>query len=160
MRHFCDRTERHKVVSPSSRGFDNPLFNASANSNGIAGGNWRWRSTQDMLSAETVDNLNHLPEESNWVRGKTGRTLETVMTRIKAVAKSHDRGESALHVGHGSYDRHLVFDHVVSLANASQRERFEAVARFLRDLLTERWLLTQETYDKENPKRVYYLSMD
>ena len=43
---------------------------------------------------------------------------------------------------------------------ASQRERFEAVARSLRDLLTQRWLLTQETHDKENPKRVYYLSME
>jgi starch phosphorylase len=58
------------------------------------------------------------------------------------------------------YDRHLIFDHVVSLENASQRERFEAVARSLRDLLTERWLLTQVTHDKENPKRVYYLSME
>jgi glucan phosphorylase len=28
------------------------------------------------------------------------------------------------------------------------------------DLLTQRWLLTQETHDKENPKRVYYLSME
>jgi starch phosphorylase len=53
-----------------------------------------------------------------------------------------------------------VFDHVVPHAGASQRERFEAVARSLRDLLTERWLLTQETHDKENPKRVYYLSME
>src|SRR3712207_8884099 len=58
------------------------------------------------------------------------------------------------------YDRHLVFDHAVSLENASQRERFEAVARSLRDLLTQRWLLTQQTHDRENPKRVYYLSME
>src|SRR5262245_53222554 len=58
------------------------------------------------------------------------------------------------------YDRHLVFDHVVSVEDASQRERFEAVARSLRDLLTQRWLLTQQTHDKENPKRVYYLSME
>ncbi|HEY7312948.1 MAG TPA: glycogen/starch/alpha-glucan phosphorylase [Gemmataceae bacterium] len=58
------------------------------------------------------------------------------------------------------YDRHLIFDHVVSVENASQRERFEAVARSLRDLLAQRWLLTQETHDKENPKRVYYLSME
>jgi len=58
------------------------------------------------------------------------------------------------------YDRHLMFDHVVSLENASQRERFEAVARSLRDLLTERWLLTQETHNQGNPKRVYYLSME
>jgi starch phosphorylase len=58
------------------------------------------------------------------------------------------------------YDRHLVFDHVVSEHDASQRERFEAVARSLRDLLTQRWLLTQQTHDRENPKRVYYLSME
>jgi len=59
-----------------------------------------------------------------------------------------------------NYDRHLVFDHVVSAENASQRERFEAVARSLRDLLAQRWLLTQQTYDSTNPKRVYYLSME
>src|SRR5262245_52179595 len=58
------------------------------------------------------------------------------------------------------YDRHLVFDHAVSLEDAGQRERFEAVARSLRDLLTQRWLLTQQTQDAENPKRVYYLSME
>jgi starch phosphorylase len=36
---------------------------------------------------------------------------------------------------HEHYDRHLVFDHAVSPEDASQRERFEAVARSLRDLL-------------------------
>jgi starch phosphorylase len=82
------------------------------------------------------------------------------MTRTKPAAKPHERGKSASNAGQNSYDRHLVLDHVVTPANASQRERFEAVARSLRDLLTERWLLTQETYDKENPKRVYYLSME
>jgi starch phosphorylase len=61
---------------------------------------------------------------------------------------------------HDYYDRHLVFDHVVSVESASQRERFEAVARSLRDLLTQRWLLTQQTHDRENAKRVYYLSME
>lgn len=58
------------------------------------------------------------------------------------------------------YDRHLIFDHIVSKQNADQRERFEAVARSLRDLLAQRWLLTQQTYDRENAKRVYYLSME
>jgi starch phosphorylase len=61
---------------------------------------------------------------------------------------------------HDYYDRHLVLDHVVTMENASQRERFEAVARSLRDLLAQRWLLTQQTHDNENPKRVYYLSME
>ncbi len=63
-------------------------------------------------------------------------------------------------IARDDYDRHLVFDHAVSLENATQRERFEAVARSLRDLLTQRWLLTQETHDQQNPKRVYYLSME
>jgi hypothetical protein len=59
-----------------------------------------------------------------------------------------------------NYDRHVVFDHAVSLEDASDRERFEAVARALRDLLTQRWLLTERTYEQGNSKQVYYLSME
>ena len=43
---------------------------------------------------------------------------------------------------------------------AGARERFEAVARSVRDVLSQRWVLTERTYDRENPKRVYYLSME
>src|SRR5215470_8401032 len=59
-----------------------------------------------------------------------------------------------------SYDRHVVFDHGVPMEAASDRDRFEAVARVLRDLLTQRWLLTEQTHARENAKRVYYLSME
>jgi starch phosphorylase len=59
-----------------------------------------------------------------------------------------------------SYERHLVFDYVVEPDAASPRERFEAVARSLRDLLAQRWLRTDETYERENAKQVYYLSME
>lgn len=62
--------------------------------------------------------------------------------------------------GHDYYDRHVVFDHVVRLEGATQRERFEAVARTLRDLLTQRWIKTAEAHDRANPKQVYYLSME
>ena len=58
------------------------------------------------------------------------------------------------------YDRHLVFDHVVTAEQADQRQRFEAMAHSLRDLLTQRWLLTQSIHDRANPKQVYYLSME
>jgi starch phosphorylase len=58
------------------------------------------------------------------------------------------------------YDWHLVCDHVVPAEKADQRQRFEAVCRSLRDHLVERWMRTQSTYDRENPKRVYYLSME
>jgi len=59
-----------------------------------------------------------------------------------------------------AYERRLVFDHVVRLDRADARQRFEAVAWALRDLLTQRWLKTDETYDQANPKQVYYLSME
>jgi starch phosphorylase len=58
------------------------------------------------------------------------------------------------------YERHLVFDHVMGLASAGPRERFEAFARSVRDILSQRWVRTESTYERENPKRVYYLSME
>jgi starch phosphorylase len=58
------------------------------------------------------------------------------------------------------YESHLVFDHVTAPTVATNREQFEALARALRDILSQRWLKTQQTYDQENPKRVYYLSME
>ena len=59
-----------------------------------------------------------------------------------------------------AYERRLVFDHVVRPERADTRQRFEAVAWALRDLLSRRWLKTDETYDRTNPKQVYYLSME
>lgn len=59
-----------------------------------------------------------------------------------------------------SYERHLVLDHVVSRERSTPRERFEAIARSIRDVLSQRWLETQRTYDRGNPKQVYYLSME
>jgi glycogen phosphorylase len=58
------------------------------------------------------------------------------------------------------YDRHLVFDHVVHEEKANTRERFEAMASSIRDLLTQRWLLTERTRDGKNMKEVNYLSME
>ena len=58
------------------------------------------------------------------------------------------------------YERHLVFDNVIELTAAGPRERFEAVARSVRDVLSQRWVQTETTYQRENPKRIYYLSME
>jgi len=58
------------------------------------------------------------------------------------------------------YERHLVFDNVVALTAAGSRERFEAFAHSVRDVLSQRWVHTEETYERENPKRVYYLSLE
>ena len=58
------------------------------------------------------------------------------------------------------YERHLLFDNGVDLAAATARDRFEALARSVRDILSQRWLLTEKTYEQQNPKRLYYLSME
>src|SRR6266446_3321485 len=59
-----------------------------------------------------------------------------------------------------SYERHLIFDNVIALEAAGPRERFEAFARSVRDVLSQRWVRTEETYASKNPKRIYYLSME
>ena len=58
------------------------------------------------------------------------------------------------------YERHLLFDSGVEVAAATARDRFEALARSVRDVLSQRWLLTEKTYQERNPKRLYYLSME
>jgi glycogen phosphorylase len=58
------------------------------------------------------------------------------------------------------YERHLLFDNVADPAAAGPRERYEALARSVRDVLSQRWVRTEQTYDSVNPKRVYYLSME
>jgi glycogen phosphorylase len=58
------------------------------------------------------------------------------------------------------YERHLVFDKVVDPEAAGPRERFEALARSVRDVLSQRWIETENTYAHANPKRIYYLSME
>src|SRR5262249_59868109 len=58
------------------------------------------------------------------------------------------------------YERHLLFDDVVDPLAAGGRERYEAAARSVRDVLSQRWVRTERTYNRLNPKRIYYLSME
>src|SRR5882672_6949919 len=62
--------------------------------------------------------------------------------------------------GTDRYERHLIFDNVIDPAAAGPRERFEAFARSVRDVLSQRWIDTDNAYARANPKRVYYLSME
>jgi glycogen phosphorylase len=58
------------------------------------------------------------------------------------------------------YERHLIFDRAIDPKVASARERFEAFARSVRDVLAQRWVKTKTTYERQNAKRIYYLSME
>ena len=62
--------------------------------------------------------------------------------------------------GDALYERHLLFDNVMDPSAVGPRERYEAVARSVRDILSQRWVRTESTYGRVNPKRVYYLSME
>ena len=60
----------------------------------------------------------------------------------------------------GLYHQHLLFDNAIRLSDATARDRYDAFARSVRDVLSQRWVLTEKTYERQNPKRVYYLSME
>ena len=91
-------------------------------------------------------------------------------TSVPATSTGADMSKLLEQYGHGPikfigvedalYERHLVFDNVMEKTTIGACERFEAVARSVRDVLSQRWVSTQKTYERENPKRVYYLSME
>src|SRR5712675_242879 len=58
------------------------------------------------------------------------------------------------------FERHLVFDNVGDPTELGPRQQYEALARSMRDILAQRWRRTEQTYDRANPKRVYYLSLE
>ena len=87
-------------------------------------------------------------------------TKAAVAGDVTQLLKQYGCGPIPLMGTDGLYERHLLFDNVKGLRAVSSRERYEALARSLRDVLSQRWILTEETYQRENPKRVYYLSME
>src|SRR5262249_20142907 len=74
---------------------------------------------------------------------------------------THDTsGAAAFCEADGLYQRHLAFDNIRDPLAIGPREHFEAAARSIRDLLSQRWIATGQTYERANPKRIYYLSME
>jgi starch phosphorylase len=87
-------------------------------------------------------------------------TKTAVSGDVTQLFKQYGCGPIQLMGTDGLYERHLLFDNIKGLQAISSRERYEALARSLRDVLSQRWILTEETYQREKPKRVYYLSME
>src|ERR1700745_853643 len=98
---------------------------------------------------------------------ETQREARLVSTKT---TKSNELSKLIQHYGCGPvqftgtndalYERHLVFDNVMDAAAIGARERFEALAHSVRDVLSQRWIRTEASYDRKDPKRVYYLSME
>src|SRR5271157_837463 len=102
-------------------------------------------STKGVTASEAIRVVPKTPEE--W--------------RVSELLKQYGCGPISF-VGseNAFYERHLVFDRVIDPQVATARERFEAFSHSIRDVLAQRWVLTRTTYNKTNPKRVYYLSME
>jgi glycogen phosphorylase len=85
----------------------------------------------------------------------------TAADTLAALRRQYGCGQVEL-TGNGDalYERHLLFDNVADPATLGARERYEAFARSVRDVLSQRWVRTEQTYERQNPKRVYYLSME
>jgi starch phosphorylase len=81
-------------------------------------------------------------------------TPENLLDRYNCGPVKFSGGDNAL------YERHLTFDHVLPVDAATPRDKFEAVAHSIRDVLSQRWLKTEQTYRERNAKRVYYLSLE
>ncbi|KAF8571580.1 hypothetical protein P879_03181 [Paragonimus westermani] len=59
-----------------------------------------------------------------------------------------------------SFNRHLHFDVVKDRNIATPRDFYHALARTVWDHLCSRWIRTQQFYHREDPKRIYYLSLE
>ena len=47
-----------------------------------------------------------------------------------------------------------------TLEEATDQQIFQAVSYAIKDAIVDQWLTTQKEYDKQDPKMVYYLSME
>ena len=47
-----------------------------------------------------------------------------------------------------------------TISEATEQEIFQAVSYAVKDVIIDQWLATQQTFDKEDPKMVYYMSME
>ena len=47
-----------------------------------------------------------------------------------------------------------------TIEEATEQQRFQAVSYAVKETIIDRWLATQEQYKKDDPKTVYYMSME
>src|ERR1700751_3132749 len=107
------------------------------------------------LTRSTLERQNSMSTKQAMAAGASADSRKT-----EALLKQYGCGPIQFMGTDGLYERHLHFDNVLADDAIGLRERFEAAARSIRDILSQRWVLTEKTYECRNPKRVYYLSME
>ncbi|MFA7350369.1 MAG: glycogen/starch/alpha-glucan phosphorylase [Methylotenera sp.] len=61
---------------------------------------------------------------------------------------------------HQSLQHHLIFSSFKTSGAATPRDWYEAASYTVRDHVVARWIKTAESYYRDDPKRVYYLSLE
>jgi hypothetical protein len=77
-----------------------------------------------------------------------------------AAARTRRDGGGAIEIERRAeelYAQHLWLDNVADPDAADGRQRYEALGHAVRDVLAERWVRTDQTDVRTNPKRIYYL---
>jgi starch phosphorylase len=59
-----------------------------------------------------------------------------------------------------SLTNHLTYNLAKDMYSATSRDKFQAIALSVRELIAERWIRTQQRYYDVDAKRVYYLSLE
>jgi hypothetical protein len=100
----------------------------------------------------TVSGLLFAEKERSEPWKTTSSACADIERRLERLGLSGTQGEWA--------DRYLMCDHLMDPLLAQPRQRFEALARFIRDMLSHRWVKTRRAREEANPKRIYYLSLE
>ena len=82
------------------------------------------------------------------------------MTVLPNQPKTANRVDMSVDGLRSDFERHLRYTLARDRYTATDRDRYYALARAVRDRLIERWMATQQTHHKQNVKRIYYLSLE
>jgi starch phosphorylase len=113
------------------------------------------RKKDTTMTANRATSFKNPPKASSVVQIPTTRpSFSALLQQYGCGPVQFSGADNAL------YERHLIFDNITDITKSTARMQYEAVAHSVRDILSQRWVHTESTYQSENPKRVYYLSME
>jgi starch phosphorylase len=88
------------------------------------------------------------------------KASDTSATKPKKVTKAKASAIPKLHPISQSLQNHLAYSAFKTSGTATPRDWYESTSYTVRDHVVERWIKTAESYYREDPKRVYYLSLE
>jgi starch phosphorylase len=104
-----------------------------------------------IIFARISDEINHI---------ETIAMPITPNVKLKKSSKSKHSAMPKLSPIEQSLQNHLTFTGFKTIEAATPRDWYAAASHAVRDRVVERWIKTAESYFRDDPKRVYYLSLE